>query len=241
MIIALTQKGPDKTISEDIIVAGHEILCDSEHCSPLPEQGFICVIDGAGGIPGGEKASRFLAERFAEIQNDPKTVSELTTLLKEINNRLITYALGTPDVRMAAALTGIVQTDGSRLLFHAGNTRAFLMQGSYLRQLTDDHTLRQRLLHIGQAERAAQADPNELIGCFGGGSSRFLSVLTVSALPEYQTLLLTSDGIHDHLTLDCMEEILSLDLSDNDKCRLLLKKARQNGSRDDASIMVIRK
>lgn len=241
MIAVLSQKGPTKTESEDLVLAGHRVLCDDECCISVPKQGFICVADGVGGVAGGKKAALFLTDALERTEQFPQTEDELKTYLKLLNDRLITDASGTPDASMAATLTGILLTDRFTALFHAGNTRAFLMQGNYLRQLTDDHTLKQRLLQMGLTEKASQVDPSELIGCFGGGNISFISALTVFPLPEFQTLLLTSDGIHDYLSADQMEEILLSDLPDREKCRLLLETARQNGSADDASILILRK
>jgi len=238
MITVLVEKGSGHPCCEDSVLAGRVL---SEETAELPLQnGFICVSDGVGGLPGGREASRFLTAALAEAPL-PDDGTELKKLLLGINEQLIRKGAGTLYAKMAAALTGVMLTEGQCFLYHAGNTRAWVLQGSYLKQLTDDHTLRERLRQLGQYEKAARANPSELIGCFGGGDTRFASVLTVSQLPDFRTLILTSDGIHDHLDEERMEEILTGEGSDSEKCAALCREARQNGSDDDISAVIIRR
>lgn len=199
MITVLTEKGPMKISGEDAVFAAGRSFTEQPAAISLPDEGFIGISDGVGGLPGGGDAAGFLAESLAGITEFPGDISALRELLLQINRDLISGAAGTPEAKRAATLTGLLLGEQS-LLFHAGNTRAWILQGGFLKQLTDDHTLRERLRQLGQPEEAARANPSELIGCFGGGDARFASVLTVSPLPRWRTLLFTSDGIHDHLS-----------------------------------------
>ena len=55
---------------------------------------------------------------------------------------------------MATTLTCVVATKDGYYLIHAGNTRLYVMQGSYLKQLTVDHTTYNWLVACGQYEVA---------------------------------------------------------------------------------------
>ena len=204
------------------------------------KEGIVCVSDGVGGVAGGAEASRFIAEALSRLPL-PEGAADLKEKLFAVNEALLSLAAGTEHPQMAATLTGIFLADEKRYLFHVGNTRAFVLQGDYLKQLTDDHTLCERLRQMGQTEEAKRANPSELIGCFGGGDRRFAAPLTVWEVPDFRTLLLTSDGVHDHLDTEAVEMILISQMTDEEKCRSIRHEARQNGSTDDISVVIIRK
>ena len=240
MITVLTRGGPGKSQSQDTVLVGRLILSDEISSFPILKQGFLCVADSVGGHPGGAEASRFVTEALATVE----TILEDETVLKEIllsvNQQLISAAKIGQTAGMATTLTGTLLSKEKNYLFHSGNTRAFILQGAYLKQLTDDHTLRERLRQLGQYEESVRCNPSELIGCFGGGDSRLAAALTVVPMQEFRTLLFTSDGIHDYLDIEQMEEILASELTDDKKCLALEKRARQNGSADDISIVILR-
>jgi protein phosphatase len=71
---------------------------------------------------------------------------------------------------MATTLTGFYFNDGQYKIVHVGNTRAYVKQGKYLKQITSDHTTYNWLLNSGQIEAAAKCNRSEITNCFGGES-----------------------------------------------------------------------
>ena len=129
-------------------------------------------------------------------------------------------------------------------LIHAGNTRLYVMQGSYLKQLTTDHTTYNWLMECGQYEAAETCRKSEINCCFGGGTQRYANRLIVEKVfGKYfpDTFLLTSDGIHDFVSLDCMEDALSSSDSDSEAAQIITDTARKNGSTDDTTIIILRR
>ena len=55
------------------------------------------------------------------------------------------------------------------------------------------------------------------------------------------TLILTSDGIHDFVDIDFMENTLSSISSDSDATQAIIEEARKNGSTDDTTIIILRR
>ena len=53
-------------------------------------------------------------------------------------------------------------------------------------------------------------------------------------------LLMTTDGIHDYLTNDEMENILGTEMTDKEKIDSLIERAGEKGSKDDRSSAMIR-
>jgi protein phosphatase len=58
---------------------------------------------------------------------------------------------------------------------------------------------------------------------------------------EDKPLLLTSDGIHDHLSVDEMEQILAEDTSMRERLEKMIHHAIVNGSKDDISVVYVQK
>ena len=53
-------------------------------------------------------------------------------------------------------------------------------------------------------------------------------------------MLLTSDGVHDYISLDEMERLLTSDASSGlEKCEAVIKAAKDAGSADDMSVVII--
>ena len=262
MIYVSTRAGKRHKTSEDAVLVGTEIITDAAGIFPVPDQGFVCVADGVGGNKGGAQAARFVLNALAARDHDEgcnnNSCEELRGFLIKTNQELIEYAAGkgslyeehkvaeeyeqpvresSPD--MAATLTGICFTDTGMKLVHVGNTRVYVRQGKYLKQITSDHTTYQWLMSTGRTEAAEKCNKSEITNCFGGGSPALLSKLYVADFQQFSLALLTSDGIHEYVDPDSMEEILAGEGSYADKCEALVRKAKDAGSEDDLSAVII--
>lgn len=238
MIYVSTHAGKRHTISEDSVLVGVDILADTSAELPMPESGFICVADGVGGNSGGDQASRFVLTELSSLRVDADT--ELNAHLKEINENLIATAVsGGTALDMATTLTGFCIVDGQYKLIHVGNTRAFVKQGKYLKQLTSDHTTYNWLLSSGQTEAAERCNKSEITNCFGGNNPALLSKLFISDCQQFSLALLTSDGVHEYVDLDSLEEIVTGEGPLSDKCDEIVQRAIDAGSEDDLSAVII--
>lgn len=76
--------------------------------------------------------------------------------------------------------------------------------------LTDDTTL-SYLLATGQLapeDEDSFERKNEITACFGGGSADLFKVKVNFIEPIVAPVMITSDGIHDYLSVDQMEDII---------------------------------
>ncbi len=238
MIYVATCSGKNHTISEDAVLVGQELLSETSDNLPFPLKGFVCVADGVGGNHGGAQASHFVLEALVEANDiQPDALKEC---LEKINDRLIACAKEDPEAAsMATTLTGVFADDGAFYLFHIGNTRAFVKQGNYLKQITSDHTTYNWLKSAGQIEAAEVCNKNEITNCFGGGDSNLLSKLYISEIQPFSLMVLTSDGVHEHIDIDTLEDMLCREGPYDEKCQEILSKAIENGSEDDLSIVIL--
>lgn len=171
--------------------------------------------------------------------------SAMETLTEQALNNLQNggRGIGTEGQKgMATTLSGICCTEGKPQLFSIGNTRVYLLQSrKYLKQLTTDDTTLNYLLATGQLA-PEDADSferkNEITACFGGGSQDLFKVKVTYIEPLAAPVMITSDGIHDYLSVDQMEDIIEEHGLNEAACIEMIKLARNNGSLDDASIIL---
>lgn len=240
MIYIDTRKGKHHKISEDAVLVGDIILSDESDVLPVPREGFVCVADGVGGNNGGADASAFLLESLSQ-NSIVGNIDELRTKLIEINSSLIQKGKKNPAIAtMATTLTGVFLSSVSNFLMHVGNTRAYVMQGNYLKQITQDHTVYNWLRSMGRFAEADECNKNEITNCFGGGDKNLLSKLYVMEIPHFNKLLLTSDGVHEYVDIDLLEDVLNdSTISNEAKCDQIINAAIEAGSEDDITIILI--
>lgn len=236
MIYAATRVGKNHSVSEDAVLIGTEILRDTETVMEYPETGFVCIADGVGGNSRGDQASQLVLEGLLSL--DLTTVS-LDTGLHKVNEDLIQKAKETGLSDMAATLTGICHSERDCQLLHIGNTRAYIKQGNYLKQLTSDHTTYNWLKSTGQIEAAEGCNKSEITNCFGGGDPALLSKLVITDIASFSMMVLTSDGIHDHVDIDDLEDIICGDIPRGEICSRIIEKAVADGSEDDMTVVII--
>lgn len=235
-VLAVTQKGINKIENEDRIIVGKSIVANGTLYTELKD-GIIAVADGVGGHNAGAVASHFVANKICNLNGI--TVEQL----KAINDELINISESVEGQKgMATTLSGIYCTDGKPQLFSIGNTRVYLLQSrKYLKQLTTDDTTLNYLLATGQLA-PEDADSferkNEITACFGGGSADLFKVKVNYIEPLVAPVMITSDGIHDYLSVDQMENIIEEHGLTDSSCIELIKAARSNGSDDAASIIL---
>ncbi|MBQ8707933.1 MAG: hypothetical protein IJ523_07595 [Succinivibrionaceae bacterium] len=225
----------------------NQVRCQVETSGPL----LLGVADGVGGNPGAHQASRYSLGVFPDFWRKLEKTddrAQLLDLLRGINRGLIDYSADIPGKESMATTFSAVYIDDARCqLVHTGNTRISVMHSRYLKQVTTDFTTYQYLLDQGNIEAAERCNRCEIISCLGGGDERNLSRAEFKTVfgPDQgrapRLVLLTSDGVHEFLELDRMEEILSDDATDDlEKTDILIREALDAGSADDKTAVIIR-
>ena len=233
-IYAATQKGVQKAQNEDRVVLNQNILSVGIYECECTE-GFVAVADGVGGNNAGAVASQFVAEKLGKCDH---AMEDLT----EINRKLIERSRTDEALAgMATTLAMVDYTEDSAKITYVGNTRVYaVVNGKYLKQLTRDDTTLEYLLATGQLDSFTAESferKNEITACFGADNTALLKLKQIDTSGQ-DTLIVTSDGIHDYVSLDEMEDIYC---TENDRvkfCKKLIEQARKNGSMDDMSISV---
>ena len=183
-------------------------------------------------------ASQFVAEELGKCDHTIKNLTEINWKLIERSRADEAFA------GMATTLAMVDFTEDSAKITYVGNTRVYaIVNGKYLKQLTRDDTTLEYLLATGQLDSFTAESferKNEITACFGAGSPALLKLKQID-ISGQDTLIVTSDGIHDYVSIDEMEDIYCAADDKVEFCKKLIDQAVENGSVDDASVMVLNK
>lgn len=238
-----THPGTFRRSNQDRILA----LLASRGDDPAPDRALLAVADGVGGAPSGELASTIavetLAEGFERIPRaDPSKL--LGELFATANRRIRDVGSRDPQHRgMACTLVAALVRNGEMWLASVGDSRAYLLHGGLLTQLTTDHSL--------AGDDSLEPGLRQLLA----GSAGARHVLTRSLgnplgvspdlfgairLEIGDSVLLCSDGLYNLVSAEELKEALGTLSDRNDVGRRLVALANERGALDNVSAVVLR-
>ncbi|WP_219093129.1 PP2C family serine/threonine-protein phosphatase [Pseudomonas sp. UMAB-40] len=162
------------------------------------------VADGVGGNQGGEIASRLAVDSFT------KSVAaglQLTDCLESAHRSISEKAALDPTLYGMATTFTAVHWDGEVLKgVHTGDSRAYLLRGVGLKQLTKDHTEVARLVAEGKISKEDSVHyprKNVLTSALGTHKNLLIDEFSFEVKAGDRLLLIT-DGIHGVVTKKCL-------------------------------------
>ena len=230
---------------------------DSFHIDPA--RGLFIVADGMGGHVAGEVASKLAVDTIQEFLRISDADSEITwpfefdenltaggnriqAAIQLANREIVRHMQAQEDTRgMGTTVVTAVVADDSCTIGHVGDSRAYLIRGGQIRQLTRDHTFVNEQVEKGFMSRAeAEKHPARNILTRAVGSTEELNVeLSETALASGDRILLCSDGlssmVEDQAILKAVEEHPDLD----EACKSLVALANESGGWDNITAVLI--
>jgi len=202
------------------------------------------VADGMGGHQAGEVASSTIAQVFKEGYAplaDLPPVERLTRLVAEANARILQKSQESAEYRgMGSTITALLFDDGTYHVAQVGDSRAYLLRGGALLQLTEDHTLVQAQINMGVITRE-QANHSRLkhilTRSMGGHEEVQLDLRQGEAQPG-DLFLLSSDGFHGELQEEEILNLLALPESLAEKARNLIQFANERDGSDNITVVL---
>jgi PPM family protein phosphatase len=212
---------------------------DSMYAGPR----LLAVADGMGGHAAGEVASRVAIETVAPLDDDLPG-SDLISALRESVESANAYlremvAADSALEGMGTTLTALLSA-GQRLgLVHVGDSRAYLLRGDTLSQITHDHTLVQNLVDEGRItpEEATTHPQRSWITRALDGRGEIELDLSVREAHAGDRYLLCTDGLSGVVSGDTMLEALRLP-DPQSACDRLVELALRAGGPDNITCIV---
>lgn len=200
-----------------------------------PDLNLWAVADGAGGHARGGVASRMVIEALDAIPPN-LTAGEM---LAEVRQRIAAahaelQAMYNGEEISATTVVVLIARDGHFACLWAGDSRAYLLRGSELLQLTHDHSVVQELIDASMiSPEEAEGHPNANIITRAVGAEGDLELDKVTdRLQVGDRFLLCSDGLCKELPASELAELLAAHPPRSPTERLvqaaLLRSARDN-------------
>ena len=213
---------------------------DSVYAGPR----VLAVADGMGGHAAGEVASAVAIAALAPLDEDVPG-SDLLDVLREravaANDHLRDMVTGDRGLDgMGTTLTAFLFA-GSRLgMLHIGDSRAYLLRGGVLTQITHDHTLVQALVDEGRIseEEAGSHPQRSLITRALDGREGIEPDLSVREVRSGDRYLLCTDGLTGPVgRVETLQEALEIP-DPQSSCDRLVQLALRGGGPDNVTVIV---
>jgi PPM family protein phosphatase len=215
------------------------------------EDAFVCdpplfaVADGMGGAQAGELASQLAAAALEERSGGLRGEEGMTALVQDANARIFRRALADPAAAgMGTTVTAALvdEESGTVTIAHVGDSRAYLLRGGRLAQLTDDHSLVAELVRTGRlTQEEADQHPHRSVITRALGTEEAVAVDTLTLTMEVGDLyLICSDGLTSMVAED---EILALLTAAHDSldgtAEALVAAANAGGGEDNVTVVLV--
>lgn len=205
--------------------------------------GLFAIADGMGGAQAGEVASRLAVSSVKEfLERAPRR--DETTLLQAIEhaNQCILTAASDPALRgMGTTMVCVLDGPDGMVLANVGDSRAWVLEGESLRQLTSDQTWVNEVGRaLGISEDTLRTHPrrHQLTMALGVAPPIRVQIGPL-AVPPGSLLLLSSDGLHGPVDREMIRQILIRPISLEDRGHLLVEAAREAGGPDNITVVLL--
>ena len=206
----------------------------------LVDPPLYAIADGMGGHRGGAVASELALEKVEELSHAGKAT--LTDMVHSANRAVFERSMSDRRVTgMGTTLTAVQVDDDGAHLVHVGDSRAYLLRAGAFRQLTDDHTLVNRMVRAGEITREeADVHPHRNVLTRSVGTEPDVDV-DADDIPvmDGDRILICSDGLTNMVSEDQIQAILEATPSAQETADCLIKAANRAGGIDNTTVVVL--
>ncbi len=232
----LSDIGPVRPNNEDAWIA-------------LTTQRFFALADGMGGHKAGEVAAKetihTLSSAIRKIKKKNLSSKECIHLLEsaiDTANHNV-FQLGNEHEHlqgMGTTLCCLYLYQESVIYAHVGDSRIYRFREGELKLLTEDHSLLSELMTKGQMEDWESFPlKNVITKAIGTTPKVDPEIASVTAQPE-DIFVMCTDGLSDYVRLEEMEAVLIQKISLKRKVESLIEKAKEKGSHDNITLLMIK-
>jgi serine/threonine protein phosphatase PrpC len=213
-----------------------------------PQLGFYLVADGMGGHTAGQVASELAAETslraIQTLEGAATSLAEKLRYAVGAANRAIYSQAQQHDeyAGMGTTLVAFLADEERAALAHVGDSRAYLIRGSRIRQLTDDHSIVGELLRRREiSEDAAREHPHRHVLTRALGVRRSVEPdLVELALEPGDIFVLCSDGLTNHVEDHEIAKRVCEGDDLQEVCEQLIDLANSRGGEDNSTVLLAR-
>lgn len=224
---ARSDRGLVRSNNQDAVYAGPRLLA---------------LADGMGGHAAGEVASKVVIAALAPLDDDEPGEDLLSQLRESViggNNAIAELVENEPELEgMGTTLTAILFSGSTLGLVHVGDSRAYLLRGGQLTQITHDDTFVQKLQDEGRiTEEEADSHPQRSLLLKALTGHEVEPSLTIREARAGDRYLLCSDGLSGMVSRQTLEEAIKI--PDAQECAdRMIELALKGGGTDNVTVII---
>jgi len=235
---AKTDKGRKRRMNQDYVFA------TSKPVGALPN--LFLLADGMGGHKAGDFASRFAVEEFrkyiSEAPKDIPSVQLIQNAISSVNERM--YKLSMEDENYSGMGTTLVSAfidDNVITVSNIGDSRAYIIRGNTIKQITRDHSYVEEMVRRGFMRRGSQdyLNSRNIITRAVGIEPRVAADFFEVELSDGDYFLMCSDGLSNMADNESIRNIVRERNSVENKVQALIDIANINGGKDNIGIVLV--
>ena len=206
------------------------------------------VADGMGGHQAGDTASYLAVTGLGEVWEQTMLTQKdevcdwLVEHIQEENARIFDKGSTHPEMfGMGTTIVSTVILENELILAHVGDSRAYIVRDSDIKQLTDDHSLVNELIKTGEisAEMAANhPKKNILVRSIGVPGEVDVDISSVTCQSK-DMILLCSDGLTNMLTNEEIKQVVLNGQPLPSRVNELIEQANEAGGTDNITVLLI--
>lgn len=217
---------------------------DANEDSYLVAEPLFVVADGMGGHIAGDVASQTAVEVITNLSKErgPQEDGALESYVVEANAAIHRKAGEDPQLSGMGTTCTLLFLDGSTAHFaHVGDSRAYLLHDGSLRQVTEDHTLVERMVKEGRINRdEAARHPQRSIITRALGVDQNVEVDTFDIeVANGDRILLCSDGLTSMVDEGIVGDLLQKVADPQDAADRLVDAANLAGGEDNITVVIV--
>ena len=213
----------------------------------------VAVSDGMGGALAGEVASTMavqtVSEKLLDPDEEPVTTDAHDQLISKLYHATVfanylIHQQGRSDPQfqgMGATFTGVAVTPAGADVIQVGDSRAYLVRGGNIYQVTKDQSLVQQLIdaqQISPEEAETHTLKNVILQALGA-QNEIYPVSARIAPCNNDVFLICSDGLSNKVPAGKMQEIITEHFEElQNACVDLVTLANKNGGEDNITVVL---
>jgi PPM family protein phosphatase len=191
-----------------------------------------------GGHAAGEVASALAIETLREAVSSGKDLRDACTIA---NARVHAMARSEPGKQgMGTTLVAMVSDGNTFVVANVGDSRAYLVDGEGIRQISEDHSFVAEAMRRGQTEEEARSSPwrDALTRTIGTDSDVEVDLFGPFSFDRDTAVVLCSDGAYKALRDADLKRIFAASGDAQDAAKRLVAAAFEAGSDDNITVVV---
>ncbi len=210
---------------------------------------WAVVCDGMGGAAAGNLASSMAVEiiskrielNYRDGMNYNSMKNLLASAIAAANIEVYDKSISESELNgMGTTVIATIIVDGTACIAHAGDSRAYILSGNSLHQITKDHSVVQDLIDNGRLTvEEAESDPrkNIITRALGVGEELMVDYY-VEDINENDILIICTDGLTNYIANEHIVDI-SKQYDFNILPEKLIDTANSNGGGDNITVVAV--